>query len=72
MLQWLCHKSLKVNEQKTEVLLISTNIQQLSRKLSNSCPTLQIGDHNVTLSKVVGNISVIITLLQAHWSGISV
>ena len=54
--KWMCHKSLKLNDKKTEMLLIST--KQLATKLN--CHTLLlIGEHQVTPATVVRNIGVI-------------
>ena len=51
----MCHKSLKLNDKKTEMLLIST--KQFATKLN--CHTLLIGEHEVTPATIVRNIGVI-------------
>ena len=61
----MCHKSLKRNDTKTEMLLIST--KQLATKLN--CHTLLIGEHQVTPATVVRNIGVIMDThasMEAH------
>jgi hypothetical protein len=53
--QWMSQKCLKMNDSKTEVLLISS--KQLSRKID--CPSIMIGDHQVEPSDVAKSIGVI-------------
>ena len=53
--QWMNSYSLKMNDKKTEVLMISS--KQLAKKIS--CPVLTIGDHQVDVSQAVRNIGVI-------------
>ena len=66
----MCHKSLKLNDKKTEMLLIST--KQLATKLN--CHTLLIGEHEVTPATVVQNIGVIMDThasVEAHVNNVS-
>ena len=66
----MCHKSLKLNDKKTEMLLIST--KQLATKLN--CHTLLIGEHQVTPAAVVRNIGVIMDThasMEAHVNNVS-
>ena len=68
--KWMCHKSLKLNDKKTEMLLIST--KQLATKLN--CHTLLIGEHEVTPATVVRNIGVIMDThasMEAHVNNVS-
>ena len=63
--KWMCHKSLKLNAKKTEMLLIST--KQLATKLDSH--TLLIGEQQVTPATVVRNIGVIMDThasMEAH------
>ncbi|PIK38248.1 hypothetical protein BSL78_24925 [Apostichopus japonicus] len=53
--QWMSHKCLKMNDSKTEVLLISS--KHLARKIE--CPSIIIGDHQVEPSDVAKSIGVI-------------
>ena len=66
----MCHKSLKLNDKKTETLLIST--KQLATKLN--CHTLLIGEHQVTPATVVRNIGIIMDTrasMEAHVNNVS-
>ena len=68
--KWMFHKSLKLNDKKTEMLLIST--KQLATKLN--CHTLLIGEHEVTPATVVRNIGVIMDThasMEAHVNNVS-
>ena len=68
--KWMCHKSLKLNDKKTEMLLIST--KQLATKLN--CHTLLIGEHQVTPATFVRNIGVIMDThasMEAHVNNVS-
>ena len=68
--KWMCHKSLKLNYKKTEMLLIST--KQLATKLNYH--TLLIGEHQVTPAAVVRNIGVIMDThasMEAHVNNVS-
>ena len=68
--KWMCHKSLKLNDKKTEMLLIST--KQLATKLN--CHNLLIGEHEVTPATVVRNIGVIMDThasMEAHVNNVS-
>ncbi|PIK52095.1 hypothetical protein BSL78_10997 [Apostichopus japonicus] len=53
--QWMSHKCLKMNDSKTEVLLISS--KHLARKIE--CPSIIIGDHQVEPSDMAKSIGVI-------------
>ena len=68
--KWMCHKSLKLNDKKTEMLLIST--KQLATNLN--CHTLLIVEHEVTPATVVRNIGVIMDThasMEAHVNNVS-
>ena len=68
--KWMCHKPLKLNDKKTEMLFIST--KQVSTKLH--CNTLLIGEHQVTPATVVRNIGVIMDThasVEAHVNNVS-
>ena len=58
---WMSQKSLKMNDSKTEVLLITS--KQLSKKVT--CPSISIGGHLVKPGEVVKSIGV---LLDKHCS----
>jgi len=53
--QWMSQKCLKMNDSKTEILLISS--KQLSRKIE--CPSIIIGDQQVEPSEVARSIGVL-------------
>jgi hypothetical protein len=59
--QWMCQKSLKMNDAKTEVLLITS--KQISKKVS--CPSMCIGDNLVDPCEVAKSIGV---LMDKHAS----
>ena len=68
--KWMCHNSLKLNDKKTEMLLIST--KQLATKLN--CHTLLIGEHEVTPATVVRDIGVMMDThasMEAHVNNVS-
>ena len=58
---WMCQKSLKMNDSKTEILLITS--KQVSQKLT--CPSVSIADHLATPSDVARSVGV---LLDKHAS----
>ena len=63
--QWMLQKSLKMNDSKTEVLLISS--KQLARKIN--CPSIIIGDSGVAPSVVAKSLGVIMdrhALMEEH------
>lgn len=59
--QWMSQRSLKMNDSKSEVLLISS--KQISKKVT--CPSISIGGHLVHPSDVVKSVGV---LLDKHAS----
>ena len=65
----MCFHHLKMNQSKTEFLLISS--KQQARKLQT--PTLRIGDHSITPTSTARNIGVMMdchTTMEAHVSSI--